>query len=151
MTYLSHIFLRHSLYVSTIVSKNFCTWAWHSYIVFVFSVSLFVTSIDSDGPSLATGEFLLVFGVNFETSGLVFHRDRKRVTLKLKRKHLRKKEYCTLFFNGYLNIITLTKEFCDQPLRLVWLIVQETELEKDIEDRCKNLNGFKSLTSDYRS
>ena len=38
---------------------------------FCLSVSLFVTSLDSDGPSLATGEFLLVSGVNFETSGLV--------------------------------------------------------------------------------
>ena len=34
---------------------------------------------------------------------IFFNRDRKRVTLKLKRKNLRKKEYCTLFFNGYLN------------------------------------------------
>ena len=38
---------------------------------FCMSVSLFVTSFDSDWPSLATGEFLLVSGVNFETSGLV--------------------------------------------------------------------------------
>ena len=38
---------------------------------FCLSVSLFVTSLDSDGPSLASGEFLLVSGVNFETSGLV--------------------------------------------------------------------------------
>ena len=44
--------------------------------------------------------------------------------------------------------ITLTKEFCAQPLRLV----QKTELEKDIEYRCiKNLSGFKGFTSDYRS
>ena len=35
ITYLSHIFLRHSLYVSTIVSMNFCTLAWNYYIVFV--------------------------------------------------------------------------------------------------------------------
>ena len=49
--------------------------------------------------------------------------------------------------------ITLTKEFCAQPLRLVWLIVcTKTELEKDIEYRCiKNLSGFKGFTSDYRS
>ena len=38
---------------------------------FCLSVSLFVTSLDSDGLSLATGDFLLVSGVNFETSGLV--------------------------------------------------------------------------------
>ena len=38
---------------------------------FCLSISLFVTSLDSDGPSLATGDFLLVSGVNFETSGLV--------------------------------------------------------------------------------
>ena len=50
-------------------------------------------------------------------------------------------------------IITLTKEFCAQPLRLVWLIVcTKTELEKEIEYRCiKNLSGFKGFTSDYRS
>ena len=50
-------------------------------------------------------------------------------------------------------VITLTKEFCAQPLRLVWLIVcTKTELEKDIEYRCiKNLSGFKGFTSDYRS
>ena len=49
--------------------------------------------------------------------------------------------------------ITMTKELCAQPLRLVWLIVNtKTELEKDIEYRCiKNLSGFKGVTSDYRS
>ena len=36
MTYLSHIFLRHSLYVGTIVSMNFCTLAWNYYIVYVY-------------------------------------------------------------------------------------------------------------------
>ena len=40
---------------------------------FCLSVSLFVTSLDSDGLSLATGDFLLVSGVNFETSGLVLY------------------------------------------------------------------------------
>ena len=51
------------------------------------------------------------------------------------------------------NQITLTKEFCAQPLRLLWLIVcTRTELEKDIEFRhIKNLSGFKGFTSDYRS
>ena len=39
---------------------------------FCLCVSLFVASLDSDGPSLATGDILLVSGVNFETSGLVF-------------------------------------------------------------------------------
>ena len=39
---------------------------------FCLSVSLFVTSLDSDGLSLATGDFLLVSGVNFDTSGLVW-------------------------------------------------------------------------------
>ena len=49
--------------------------------------------------------------------------------------------------------ITLTKEFCAQPLRQVWLIVcTKTEFEKDIEFRhIKNLSGFKGFTSDYRS
>ena len=28
---------------------------------------------------------------------------------------------------------------------------KKTELEKDIEYRCKNLSGFKGFTSDYRS
>ena len=36
---------------------------------------------------------------------VTFNHDRKRVTLKLKRKNLRKREYCTLFFNEYLNKI----------------------------------------------
>ena len=67
----------------------------------------------------------------------------------------------TTFINGsidgqhiqHLLEITLTKELCAQPLRLVWLIVcTKTELEKDIEYRCiKNLSGFMSFTSDYRS
>ena len=45
------------------------------------------------------------------------------------------------------------KEFCAQPLNLVWLnYVQKAELEKDIEFRhIKNLSGFKGFTSDYRS
>ena len=52
-----------------------------------------------------------------------------------------------------LRKITLTKEFCAQPLRLAWLIVcTKKELEKDSEYRCiKNLSGFKGFTSDYRS
>ena len=39
------------------------------------------------------------------------------------------------------------KEFCAQPLQLVWIIVcTKKELEKDIEYRCiKNLSGFKSF------
>ena len=49
--------------------------------------------------------------------------------------------------------ITLTKEFCAQPVRLVWLIVcTKTELEEDIEFRCiKILSGFKGSTFDDRS
>ena len=39
---------------------------------FCLSVFLFVTSLDSDRPSLATGEFFLVSGLNFKTSGLVY-------------------------------------------------------------------------------
>ena len=58
-----------------------------------------------------------------------------------------------LYLNHFINQITLTKEFCTQPLRLVLLIVcTKTELERDIEYRCiKNLSGFKGFTSDYRS
>ena len=42
----------------------------------------------------------------------------------------------------FVSEITLTKELCAQPLRLVWLIVYtKTELEKNINHRCiKNLN-----------
>ena len=48
----------------------------------------------------------------------------------------------------YIKQITLTKEFCAQPLRLL----QKKELEKDIQYRCiKNLSGFIGFTSDYRS
>ena len=39
---------------------------------FCLPVSLFVASLDSAGLSLVTCEFLLISGVNFETSGLVF-------------------------------------------------------------------------------
>ena len=39
------------------------------------------------------------------------------------------------------------KEFCAQPLILLWLIVcTKTELEKDLEFRhIKNLRGFKGI------
>ena len=49
--------------------------------------------------------------------------------------------------------ITLTLEFCAQPLRPVWLMyVQIAELEKYVEFRAiKNLSGFNGFTSDYRS
>ena len=36
---------------------------------------------------------------------IFLNRDRKRVTLKLKRKNLKKNDFYTLFFNGYLNKI----------------------------------------------
>ena len=45
------------------------------------------------------------------------------------------------------------KQFCAQPLTLVWLIVcTKTSLEKDIEFRnIKKLSGFKGFTYDYKS
>ena len=54
---------------------------------------------------------------------------------------------------GQVFRIALTKEFCAQPLRLVWLIVcTKTELGEDIEYRCiKSLSGFKGFTFDNRS
>ena len=65
---------------------------------------------------------------------------------------LLKPQNCQMFIHDYSKI-TLTKEFCAQPLTLVWLIVcTKTELEKDIEFRhIKNLSGFKGFTYDYRS
>ena len=67
-------------------------------------------------------------------------------------------------FCGYLYIphptqiykifkITLTLEFCAQPLRPVWLMyVQIAELEKDVEVRAiENFSGFNGFTSDFRS
>ena len=53
----------------------------------------------------------------------------------------------------FVSEITLTKELCAQPLRLVWLIVYtKTELEKDIKNRCiTNLSIFKDFTFDNRS
>ena len=50
-------------------------------------------------------------------------------------------------------IITLTLEFCAQPLRPVWLMFAgKVKLEKDNEFRGpKNLSGFNGFTSDYRS
>ena len=49
--------------------------------------------------------------------------------------------------------ITLTLEFCAQPLRHVWLMYEQiAELEKYVEYRAiKNLSGFNGFTSDYRS
>ena len=49
--------------------------------------------------------------------------------------------------NRYINEITLTKEFCAQPIRQVWLIVcTKTEFEKYIECKhIKNLSGFRGL------
>ena len=50
---------------------------------FCLSVFLFVTSLDSDRPSLATSKFLLVPGVNFETSGLVYFYSNSLSVLKI--------------------------------------------------------------------
>ena len=49
-------------------------------------------------------------------------------------------DYQAHYFLGF----TLTKMFCGQPLRLVWLMyVQKADLEKDIEfSGIENLNGF---------
>ena len=49
--------------------------------------------------------------------------------------------------------ITLTLEFCAQPLRPVWpMYVQIAELEKYVEFRAiKNLSGFNGFTYDNRS
>ena len=53
----------------------------------------------------------------------------------------------------FFTLITLTLEFCAQPLRHVWLMYEQiAELEKYVEYRAiKNLIGSNGFTSDYRS
>ena len=50
-------------------------------------------------------------------------------------------------------MITLTLEFCAQPLRHVWLMYKQiAELEKYVEYRAiKNLSGVNGFTTYYRS
>ena len=60
---------------------------------------------------------------------------------------------CSLAWLEFKIKITLTLEFCAQPLRHVWLMCEQiAELEQYVEYRAiKNLSGFNGFTSDYRS
>ena len=61
MTYISETFRRHSCTVCKLIQNEF-----------IVSVCLSICiNLDSGGLSLATCEFLVFTGVNFETSGLV--------------------------------------------------------------------------------